>query len=259
MSLLRVKTAFNIELEFETSPFQYRLFAWLVDILLMYGFIRGMAFLLDRSISIEHAAAFGFTEIFLLGPVLAYHLLWELFSNGQSPGKRVFGIRVVAMNGQHASVSQYLLRWLLRFVDVGFFWGLVFLLMGSSMPGMLLITGSVVSFILFIATPYHQRIGDLVAGTTVVMKRLPYQLSDTLFQEIDLSAHKVHFPEVMRLSDRDLNIIDHMVKQHQRHAIPRPMHKVANKIKHVLSIESDMPDAAFLETLLKDYNYLSRK
>lgn len=207
----------------------------------------------------ESASAFGLTELFLLSPVLAYHLVWELFFHGQSPGKRVFGIRVVSMNGQHAEVSQCLLRWLLRFVDFGFFWGMIFLLMGSSLPGMLLITGSMVSFVLFIATPCHQRVGDLVAGTTVVLKRLPYELSDTLFQEIDLSGYRVRHPEVMRLSDRDLNIIDQMIKQHRRRPIPKPLHKVADKIKQALSIQSDMEDAVFLETLLKDYNYLSRR
>lgn len=258
MSRLQVNTSFNIDLEFECSPFQYRLFAWLVDILVIYGFTQGMGYLLNRSFSLERAGSFGLTEIFLLFPVQTYHLWWELFFKGQSPGKRVFGIRVVSMNGQNASVSQCLLRWLLRFVDAGFFWGMIFLLMGNSLPGMLLITGSVVSFIMFIATPFHQRIGDMVAGTTVVLKRLPYELSDTLFQEIDLGNYRVHFPEVMRLSDRDLNLIDNMIKQHRRRAMPRPLHKVAVKIKHVLGIASDLPDDRFLETLLKDYNYLSR-
>jgi hypothetical protein len=63
----------------------------------------------------------------------------------------------------------------------------------------------------------------------------------------------------MRLSDKDLNIIDNIVKQHHKNTIDRYIETVANKIKSVLNITSDMPDDIFLETLLRDYNYLSRK
>jgi len=259
VALLQVKTSFNIDLQFETSPFHLRLFAWLIDFFLLYLFWTLMSSLLDSTFSIDHASEFGLTELFLITPFILYHFLFELMMNGQSPGKLLMRIKVVSMNGQSATVSQYLLRWLLRFIDFGMLWGLVFTISGNTFIGLVLIVGSVVAFVLFVSTQYNQRIGDLVAGTAVVLKKLPYKLSDTIFQELDTSSYKVTFPDVMKLSDKDINIVDNIVKQHSKSNIRKYVETVANKIKTVLHIETDMPDDMFLETLLRDYNYLSRK
>ncbi len=218
-----------------------------------------MSSMLDKTFRFDNASEFGLTELFLITPFICYHFLCELFLNGQSPGKMLFKIKVVGMDGQTATVSQYLLRWLLRFIDFGCIWGLIFLMTGSTFLGMLLIVGSICGFIIFVSTPYNQRIGDLVAGTTVVMKKLPYALSDTIFQELDMKGYKVSFPTVMRLSDKDINIVDNIVKQHAKSTIDAYVSTVANKIKSALQIETSMPDDMFLETLLRDYNYLSRK
>ena len=51
-------------------------------------------------------------------PVLVYHLALEMTMNGQSLGKKIVGIRVVNENGGKASISQFLIRWLLRVSDV---------------------------------------------------------------------------------------------------------------------------------------------
>ena len=259
MARLQVNTSFNIDLQFETSPFHRRFFAWLTDYLIMTLYTYIMSLILAISFSLSSASEFGITELLLTLPVLVYHFLFEVFFNGQSPGKRIFRIQVVSMNGQQASISQYLLRWLMRFIDFGLFWGLVFLINGSVFLGMILMLASIGSFILFFSTPYNQRLGDLVAGTTVVVKKLAYQLSDTIFKEIDMTDYQVHFPAVMRLSDKDINIIDNIVRQHTKSDISNYVNTVAEKIKSVLKIESSMPDELFLETLLRDYNYLSRQ
>jgi hypothetical protein len=178
---------------------------------------------------------------------------------GQSLGKIMMRIKVVGLSGKSATVSQYLLRWLLRFVDFGTIWGLVFIGSGELFLGSMLILGGITGFILLASTSFNQRIGDLVAGTAVVLKKLPYKLSDTIFQELDVKGYQVSFPEVMRLSDKDINIVDNIVKQHQKSTIDQYVGNVANKIQSVLNINTEMPDDIFLETLLRDYNYLSRK
>ncbi len=259
MALLQVKTSFNIDLQFETSPFHLRLFAWIIDFVLLIIYWTVMLNILNSTFSLDNASEFGLTELFLVTPFLLYHFVFELFFNGQSPGKMLLKIKVVGLTGQSATVSQYLLRWLLRFVDFGIVWGFIFLIGGSTFLGMLLILGSVAAFVLFLVSRYHQRLGDIVAGTTVVLKRLPYKLSDTIFQELDTKGYKVTFPSVMRLSDKDINIVDNIVKQHHKSTIDKYVETVAFKIKAVLKIETDMPDDLFLETLLRDYNFLSRR
>jgi hypothetical protein len=191
--------------------------------------------------------------------MLMYHLISELLTKGQSIGKKLLGIKVVSLNGQDAMVSQYLLRWLMRFIDFGLMWGFIFLLQSSVMLGLLLIMGSIAALINYVSSKYNQRLGDKIAGTAIVLKKLPYKLSDTIFQELDVTNYRVNFPMVMRLSDKDLNIIDNIVKQHNKSNLQHYIENVSLKIKTALQIETDMPDDIFLETLLRDYNYLSRK
>ena len=50
-----------------------------------------------------------------------YHVICELFFNGQSPGKKIMGIRVVRSDGAPVDYSSSFLRNLLRFADTFFF------------------------------------------------------------------------------------------------------------------------------------------
>jgi uncharacterized RDD family membrane protein YckC len=259
MALLQVKTSFNIDLQFETAPFHLRLFAWIIDFIFLYVFLWFMGWALDRSVSIDRASEFGLTEIFITTPFILYHVICELFLNGQSIGKKLLGIQVVSLNGQSASASQYILRWLLRFIDFGMMWSLVFFASSNILLGAILLIGSLTGFVVFISSKYNQRFGDIVAGTTVVLKKLPYKLSDTIFQDLDVKSYNVVFPDVMRLSDKDLNIINNILNQHYKSNIHTHLNTVANKIKSLLNINTDMEDEMFLETLMRDYNYLSRK
>jgi uncharacterized RDD family membrane protein YckC len=259
MALLNVKTAFNIDLQFETAQFHQRLFAWIIDLIIMILYWNGMVYILDILFDMEVANELGFVQLFLVTPMLMYHLVSELVTKGQSLGKKILGIKVVSLSGQDAMVSQYLLRWLMRFIDFGIIWGFLFLAQGSVMLGLLLISGSIAALINYVSSTYNQRLGDKIAGTSIVLKKLPYKLSDTIFQELDVTNYRVNFPMVMRLSDKDLNIIDNIVKQHNKSNLQHYIESVSLKIKTALQIETDMPDDMFLETLLRDYNYLSRK
>ena len=85
------------------------------------------------------------------------------------------------------------------------------------------------------------------------------QLEDTLFQELNEDNYQVLYPQVMRLSDKDINIIDNIIKQHIQYRREKYVGNVAAKLREVLHIETQQDDLSFLETLLRDYNYLSRR
>ncbi len=53
----------------------------------------------------------------LVLPFILYHPVSEILMNGQSVGKRLMGIQVVNENGGKPSVSQYIIRWLIRTSD----------------------------------------------------------------------------------------------------------------------------------------------
>jgi len=87
-----------------------------------------------------------------------YHLLFEALWAGQTPGKRLLGIRVVEERGRQVTLVSSAVRNLLRIVDaLPLFYGL----------GV---------FNLFISRR-HQRLGDVAAGTLVVRED---RISDAL-------------------------------------------------------------------------------
>jgi uncharacterized RDD family membrane protein YckC len=81
-----------------------------------------------------------------------YFALFEAFSNGRTPGKRVAKIRVIHQSGRGINFVEALARNLVRFVD--------------SLPSFYAI-GIVVIFL----SRRNQRLGDMVAGTLVVRDR----------------------------------------------------------------------------------------
>jgi uncharacterized RDD family membrane protein YckC len=91
-------------------------------------------------------ASIGFAVILIFLAWWGYFVLFELIWNGQTPGKRMLGIRVVRADGQSLSAGTSLVRNALRAIDVFLLIGvLVMLLDGAS-----------------------RRLGDFAAGSLVV-------------------------------------------------------------------------------------------
>ena len=71
--------------------------------------------------------------------------------------------------------------------------------------------------------------------------------------------YKVQFPEVMRLSDSDINTIKTVITHSRKKHREDMSYRVEAKVKQVLSIQSNLQPTEFLEKLLEDYNYLATK
>jgi uncharacterized RDD family membrane protein YckC len=260
VSIIQVNTSFNINLQFDIAPFHIRSFAWIIDFVILYIFHQAVSLLYSEFFGAGENV--GFYEFFILLPYLCYHLFFELLNNGQSLGKMTLGIKVVSTDGQEASTAQKLTRWLCRFPDFGLYWGLIIMIQTQMnmilLPVLLMIT-SIISFILFIASKYQQRLGDLAAGTVVIYKRLPFDINDTIFRQVQETNYQVSFPSVMKLSDNDINIINNVVTRHRKSSMDNYVSSIAAKIKTALDLNPDMDDDIFLDILLKDYNYLTQK
>ena len=258
MSTLSVNTSFNISLQFTSAPGHIRIFAWIIDgfIIGIYQWVSGMV----AEGIFGASAQEGGIDYMLYIPVFVYHLLFEILNHGQSPGKMAVGIRVVSADGREETNAQAMVRWLMRTIDFGGLIGIAIMIVYEAyFMGSILIASNLLAFILFLTTKYNQRLGDMAAGTVVVYKKLPYNISDTIFRELNENNYEVRFPQVMKLSDNDMNIIDNVVKRHRKADIEIYLNSVAEKVKTALEIETDLDDYIFLECLLNDYNYLSRK
>ncbi len=260
MSTLSVNTSFNINLQFSSAPVHIRFFAWIIDIVFFWLYYFIVYTLADKIFGVELKNSG--LDILIYIPIFCYHLIFEILNHGQSLGKMALGIRVVSMDGKEESNTQAMVRWLMRTVDFGGILLIVLIVLGFTQLNFLqwmLALCNLVAIILFLTSKYNQRLGDMAAGTVVVYKRLPYDLNDTIFRDLHIQDYKVQFPKVMQLSDNDINIIDHAVKRHRKSSIDKYVENIAAKVQAALGIETDMEPILFLETLLNDYNYLSRK
>jgi len=167
--ILKIDTPENVTFDYDVAGIGSRFLAALVDtsiVLIMQVIILGSIFLL---LSIVDGTAFLIDAtgwiLALLG-LISFILLWgyyigfELFWNGQTPGKRWIGLRVIRVDGTPITVSESIIRNLVRIVDLlPFAYGV----------------GVVTMFV----NENSRRLGDITAGTVVV-----YDRKQSDFQEL---------------------------------------------------------------------------
>lgn len=259
MPIIQIATAFNIDLEFEIAEFHKRLLAYCIDFVIMLIYLFSMKYLLYTGFSLAEENA-GLDILVISIPLLLYSLLTELWLNGQTVGKKLMGIRVISLEGGEPTLGQYVLRWITRFFEWPFLFGYIFF-----SPLLIyqytIITGffGIVVVIIIAVTAKNQRLGDMIAGTVVVNTRSALTVNDTVFMQVNSSDYKVTFPDVMRLSDRDINTIKSVLTQASKRNNYDMCNRVAGKVREVLNIQTDMHSDQFLEKLLEDYNYLATK
>ncbi len=271
MGAIKVPTNFNIELEFEIPEFYKRLVALLLDCVIQFFYIK-IASEIFRSYrqsgsiwSDDHQYNVQWMWLILIYmPILIYHVLLEITMNGQSIGKKIMGIAVVNENGGKASMSQYFIRWLLR--DI---WFLIILIIGlqheqmgnkieSAFLILMVIGYFITEIVLVVSSKKGQRLGDILAKTILISTRHRGNIEETVFQEV-ADSYKPSFPQVMKLSDKDLNAIKSILETARKKGDYHMAEAACAKIKAHLKIESAMGPFDFLDVLLKDYNYLSVK
>ena len=260
MPSIQIPTAFNIDLDFEVAEFHKRLLAYIIDYVLLIIYLFSMKYLLYDGLNMNFEDNIGLDILLVSLPMLLYSLLTELWMNGQTVGKKIMGIRVMSLDGDEPTFGQYLLRWVSKFFEWPFMFGYI-IFAKEILFAYTMITGMLgIAVVIVIAvTPKSQRLGDLAAGTVVVNTRTPLTIADTVFMQVNTVDYKVMFPEVMRLSDRDINTIKTVLTDANKRSNYEMCNRVASKVKEVLRISTDMYNDQFLERLLADYNYLATR
>lgn len=272
MAVIKVPTSFNIDLEFEVPEFFRRMLALIIDVVIEFVYLK-IADLIYTSIS-RNTDEFNtdtqynlyWIGIILVVPILVYHVVLEITMNGQSIGKKIMSIRVVNENGGKASISQFLIRWLLRVSDVWIVL-LIFILIsvqsyGGNLETTFIILAAfgflITDIILVVSGKKGQRIGDILAHTILIKTNQRGSIEETVFQEV-ADSYVPSFPQIMRLSDRDINAIKSILETARKKGDFNMALSAGEKIKSHLGIDSNLPPFDFLDMLLKDYNYLSVK
>lgn len=261
MSIIKIETAFNIELEFEIAAFHKRLSAYILDFIILLLYLISMKFFFYDVLEMRRTTNMGLDILMISIPMLLYSLVTEVMMNGQTLGKKLMAIRVISLDGGEPNLGQFILRWITKFFEWPFLFGYVFLPDYSAVFIYVFMTGLLgIGVVIFITvSPKSQRLGDMAAGTVVVNTKSDMGIHDTVFIDVEPENYIVLFPQVMGLNDNDINTIKSVLTQGKKRRNDEMTARVENKVKEVLDIDSDLEPAAFLEKLLEDYNYLATR
>ena len=156
MGRLEVETADHVVLRYDLAGGGNRGFAAVVDFLLA-SIIALATVIALQALPLRGSftnVVFGLAVLGVPLVIWGYFILLEWLWNGQTIGKRAYGLRVISGDGSPAGFTAVFVRNLLRVVDfLPSFYGL----------GLLLV----------ILTPKNQRLGDIAAGTYVVRAPKP--------------------------------------------------------------------------------------
>lgn len=163
----------------------------------------------------------------------------HIIFNGRTVGKFIMGIKVVKEDGSPARWSDFIVRWIVRLVDLWLF----------------MFTVGTVSILL---TDKQQRLGDMMAKTIVINTRKSVNISHTILQEVD-EGYQPIFHNAHLLSDIQANEIKEIYRLAGQSRDYNVLHQLRLKIESILQIKSDLKDGQFVRTVLKDYFHLTSK
>jgi len=238
MLVVKLDTGFNIEVEFPIAPFHKRLLAWFIDFIILLSYLYGTYQVVKIFLGVSWQEDYQWLSVIYVIPYFLYHLIMEALFHGQSVGKKLMRINVITLEGGEPSLSQYVIRWLFRLIDIGVFF----------MP----------AFFSVILSSRSQRIGDIVAGTIMIDTSANTSWQDTIFTEIE-TTYKPTYPQVMQLSDKDINTLKSIISAVRKRSDYELAHRISERIQSKLNIQAQEDSLEFLQRLLKDYNYYSTR
>ena len=242
MQTITVHTSQNIDIDYEVASLGDRLLAYLID-----GGIFALIYILAIIIGISTSAISGGAgSVFIIVLVVIYFTLYvfydlacEVFMNGQSFGKRLMKIKVISLDGAQPTIGQYLLRWLFRIVDFT-------------------LTGGLCGLISVAVSDNKQRVGDMVAGTTLIKTEPRTKENDIAFIPGEESYEPV-YTQATQLSDRDIELIHEVIRTYLQTGNTTVVYNMAEKVREHLNIAArqDINSLQFLQIILKDYNHIT--
>jgi uncharacterized RDD family membrane protein YckC len=234
---IQIQTTQNVTLLHEVASVGDRIFAYLTDFFIMIGLTLLLFFPYEKIIGFGNDTTLILGIIICLFPLCFYHLLLEVFNNGQSIGKKLLKIKVIRTDGTEPTLGNYVIRWITRIFEMNGIFGLSLIVM--------LINGK------------GQRLGDLAAGTTVAKIKKRISLEDTL---IPFSAENYVpvYPQAENLSSKDIEIIKEALNYHARFGNHEIINACGIKVKRLFGIDpykEFTPNETFLKTVVNDFGY----
>ncbi len=242
METVRVSTSQHVDIDYPVAGLGERVAARLIDFGLFIAIF--LIFLLFFSLTglINSGRIVVIVMLLIFGAgFVFYDLICEIFMNGQSIGKRLLKIKVISLDGAQPSLGQYFIRWVFRIVDF-------------------VLTSWVGALICVAVTENKQRIGDIVAGTTLI-KTVPRTQFEHIAFHPAAEEYIPVFDTVAEMNDRDIELIHEVLNTYYKTRNADLVYQMAAKVTNHLriSIPEGMNELQFLKTVIMDYNQITAK
>mgnify|MGYP003664736301 FL=1 len=237
MSELQINTTQNVKIMFTAAGAGERLLAFIIDMAIKIGYLMVLSWTFGVFENMDEWSQIGINTV-LSFPVMFYTLTLESFLEGQTIGKKALNIRVVKIDGYQASLSDYVVRWFFRIVDIYIF-GL--------------------GFFVILFNKKQQRLGDMAAGTAVIALKDKVTINHTILENLK-EDYKPTYPNVIKLSDNDARIIKETFTTAKASKDYQTLIKLRKKLIEVTGIKEvkQKSDIEFINVIMKDYNYYTQ-
>ena len=240
MNNLQINTTQNVNLNYTIVSIGERILAFFIDVFILYLYSILVNLIGDAIGYVYHDrwTQRGLVALIFL-PAMFYSLLMHIIFNGRTVGKMLLRMRVVKIDGSPVHWSNFLVRWMLRLVDIWLFIGSIGILT-----------------ILF--SEKKQRLGDAAAGTVVISTKNKTKVSHTILEEVE-DTYVPIFTNVTLLTDKDIRLIKETFYIAKRSNDFKTLKALRDKVDSILLTNSELYDNQYLETVLKDYNYFTQQ
>ena len=246
----KISTVQNVNIYFNIANVGKRILGMLLDRLFIFAYIFVMLLILFFLILNSPEDLFNndisfpivMYLILVILPYFFYFLLFPIFMQGQTPGKRIVGTRIVKEDGSEAGFGTFFVRWLLNIIDIE-------LLMAVTLVP--------VGLIVMLVTKKRQRIADLVAKTVVINTKVTNVSQRPDFAQLAEEYNPV-FLQVLLLSDSDVRIIRESLARAKRNQNVEILQKLRQKIEDTINeTKPEMTDEQYIDAVLKDYRFFA--
>lgn len=225
-------TAHNVQLDAPLASIGTRATAYILDSVIKIAFVITMYFIMTNLfVQLPNT----WLLFFLFTPYLFYSYLFELWNDGQTPGKRICNIKVTSSTGHAAGSQAFFLRWIFRPIDFDILTPVVALVSAS-------------------LSDNRQRIGDLVAGTIVVSTRVNIRNIYDTYTRLS-ETYEPLYPEARNMKRSDIVLIKDLMKMEMGRHRDALAQQLFERICTDYGIKTNDPPKRVLFTLAKDYNY----
>lgn len=243
MRRIEIITPQHVPITYQLASVRERAMAFLVDMMIL-GATIGILYSMIMSSNIDYENKNAIVSLVNFPLFVFYSLGFEVFMGGQTPGKKALQIRVIKLSGSELTLTDYLLRWAFRWIDI---WGSL----GSAAALQVSSSGK------------GQRLGDLLANTSVVRLQTDFKVNlDDLLAIKDISKHEIQYPEVVRMTEPEMLQVKMALDQarkYQNQAHLQVLNEISStlcKRLEIMQLESN--SVSFLNRLLTDYVTVTR-